>query len=331
MENDDITDFGSECVEADPAKGSNSICSDLEPVAPCEKHEATQFRNCEQYSVLNNTSFKPTQKTINTLTSGLYNIKDCDSIGVYFERAINITDEIIEFPDSNLDEICQEIEVFWNSGGKFKFYNFLHTRGYMFHGPAGSGKTMLIKLLIQKIILRGGIVFICNNPSVLIEGLKLFREIEPERPIIVLFEDIDAIISNYGEDRILSYLDGEFKIDNCLNIATTNYPERLNPRVVNRPRRFDRVIKIGMPNANIRREYFIKKLKLTPEEVKPWVDISEGFSFAALADLVISVKCLDHTLEFAGKRLQQLNRVKEKPNSEEYYKDQNGNLGFGGG
>lgn len=289
-----------------------------------------KFKNCEQYSILNNTSFRPTQKTITQLVSGLYTIDHSESTGIYFEWTNNETDEIIEFPDSNLNEICQEIEVFWNNKEKFKYYNFLHTRGYMFHGPAGSGKTMLIKLLINKIVERGGIVFKCNNPHLLVNGLKSFREIEPNRPIIVLFEDIDATIGNYGEEQILSYLDGEFKIDNCLNIATTNYPEKLNPRIVNRPRRFDRVIKIGMPNSNIRRDYFIKKLKITQDEVKEWVDISEGFSFAALADLVISVKCLGHSLEFAGKRLQQLNKVKEKPNSEEYYKDQNNSLGFGG-
>jgi ATP-dependent 26S proteasome regulatory subunit len=54
----------------------------------------------------------------------------------------------------------------------------------------------------------------------------------------------------------LSVLDGENQVDKVLNIATTNYPEKLDRRLVGRPRRFDRLIYIDMPNHVVRREYF---------------------------------------------------------------------------
>ena len=63
-------------------------------------------------------------------------------------------------------------------------------------------------------------------------ALKVFREIEPNRSIIYIFEDIDSIIEHHGEDEILSVLDGEMQVNKVLNIATTNYPERLDRRIV---------------------------------------------------------------------------------------------------
>lgn len=271
-----------------------------------------------QYSILSNKTFRASQQTITELNSGLYTVKYDHDIGIYFHKEENHTDEILEFPDSNLNDIVEEIQNFWKQGDLFAHYNFLHSRGYMFYGPAGSGKTMLIKLLIKKITENNGIIFKCDNPEIMITGLKQFREIEPDRACIVLFEDIDAIISKFGEEDILSYLDGEDKINKVLNVATTNYPEKLDRRIVARPRRFDRVIKIDMPNENIRRLYFIKKLKISEEEVKKWVDKTEGFSFAGLADLVISVKCLNNEFEESVSRIKEMFDNKKGPSSDEY-------------
>ena len=112
-----------------------------------------------------------------------------------------------------------------------------------------SGKTCLVQQIITNIVNTDGLVFQCtNHPAVFNDGLAQFRKVEPDRPIVCLFEDIDAIISEHGEDEILQLLDGESAIDKCLNIATTNYPENLDRRLVARPRRFDRVIQIGMPS-----------------------------------------------------------------------------------
>ena len=103
------------------------------------------------------------------------------------------------------------------------------------------------------------------------------------------------------------------QIDRVLNIATTNYPENLDRRIVGRPRRFDRVIRIGMPNDEVRRLYFTTKLSIEKEELDLWVKKTDDFSFAAMAELVISVKCLGHTLDDAAKTLRAL--LDAKPSS----------------
>ena len=102
---------------------------------------------------------------------------------------------------------------------------------------------------------------------------------------------------------MLSCLDGENQVDCVLNIATTNYPEKLDKRIINRPRRFDRVVKIGFPDANIREQYFSLKLKIDKNEVKQWVKLTNNFSFAAMTDLVINVKCFGYSLMDSVKKV----------------------------
>jgi len=218
------------------------------------------------------------------------------------------TDDLVEFTDSITDDILKEIEYFWNSKKIFIEYGFLHRRGYLFYGKAGCGKSALIYLICNRIIKRNGIVIICNNnPHHLSIMIKAIRKIEPDRHIVTIFEDIDAIINAYGEECVLSFLDGESQANDILNIATTNYPERLDKRIVARPRRFDRRIKIPEPIESIRREYFKLKLKIgDDEDIEKWVKASEGFSFAGMTDLVIQVKCLNVPFDEAVKKLNNL-------------------------
>ena len=105
------------------------------------------------------------------------------------------------------------------------------------------------------------------------------------------------MIENFGESEFLSLLDGENQIDQVLNIASTNFPERLDSRIVRRPRRFDRIIKVDMPNAAMRRHYFEAKLKLDVESIALWVARTDGFSFGACAELLVSVKCLGNDFD----------------------------------
>jgi hypothetical protein len=83
--------------------------------------------------------------------------------------------------------------------------------------------------------------------------LQMLRAVEPERQVVGILEDVDALIERYGESEYLSLLDGEAQVDNVVYVATTNYPERLDARIVDRPSRFDTIRYIGMPSAGARR------------------------------------------------------------------------------
>ena len=182
------------------------------------------------------------------------------------------------------------------------------TSDFMIHH--NSGKTCLVQQIIYDIVNADGLVFQCtNHPAVFNDGLSQFRKVEPNRPVVCLFEDIDAIVEEHGEDEILTLLDGENQIDRVLNIATTNYPEKLDRRLVARPRRFDRVLEIGMPAQAVRKMYFEKKLNVSEREIDKWVLATDGFSFAACAELVISVCCFEKKFEDAVEILKEMMTV----------------------
>jgi SpoVK/Ycf46/Vps4 family AAA+-type ATPase len=297
----------------------------LEPVDPSSapKDDDLFKPTKTQWALCGTEEYVGIQKTQKTLHSGVYRPTSRNGEIILYRTNVNV-DELIEFPDSISDNIIKEISEFWNRATLFKKYGFLHRRGYLLYGPAGGGKTSVVQQIIKKIIDRKGLVVLCDKPSLLSHALKVFREIEPNRSIICIFEDIDSIVDHYGEDELLSVLDGEMQVDKVLNLATTNYPERLDRRLVGRPRRFDRVIKIGMPNAAVRKVYFSTKLSIDEKEVDQWVKKTEDFSFAAMAELVISVKCLGHDLDEAVTTLRGL--LDARPSSSGDGKP----VGFGG-
>ncbi len=235
-------------------------------------------------------------------------------------------DDLIDFADSLPARILSEIENFWALGEQFQKHGYLHRRGYLLYGPQGSGKSSVVHQVVHRIIKAGHVAVFCEHPGFLTRAMEVFRKIEPDRPVVCLFEDIDAIIELHGDSELLQWLDGSHQINKVINIATTNYPERLDRRIVSRPRRFDRIIKIEAPTTAIRETYLSKKL---PElaangQLEHWLTMTEGLSFAALAELVISVACLGNSLEETVNLLRLLDD--QHPSSKEF--DRTGNMGF---
>jgi hypothetical protein len=210
------------------------------------------------------------------LPAGMYRI-DHDQQGIYFEKMEIQTDSWIDLPDALYKEILKEIKDFWERRDLFARFGFLHRRGYMFWGGAGCGKTVLVQHICHDAILNGDLILICENPKLLMHALITLRQIEPERQLVCVYEDAEAIAEHYDNASLLSVLDGENQINHVLNVATTNYPERLDPRLKRRPRRFDRVIKIEPPSLETRRVYLEKKLQIgNCSEAALWAEKQKG-------------------------------------------------------
>jgi hypothetical protein len=215
-----------------------------------------------------------------------------------FQKKHLEVDELIDFPDSMSAKILEEVDRFWEMGPRFAQYGFLHRRGYLFYGKQGGGKSSLIHQIVSKILAAGHIAFFCQHPSCFVRCAQRFREVESDRPIVCVFEDIDATIKYYGDNDLLQWLDGNHQVNKAINLATTNYPEKLDRRIVSRPRRFDRILRIDSPDERMRSAYFTRKLpQQSRDERMRWVLLTDGLPFAALAELVISVKCLGNDLE----------------------------------
>ena len=329
----DIDDFSSKTVEPDTGLSVGKMTSILKNESREKDDENSSgdmlsHKTYCQWQVLSNDIYTSASKTEIQLPASAYGIEYING-KILFERRKIMTDDFLNFEDSQLDTILRDIEDFWNKKEVFKNYGFLHRRGILLYGPAGSGKTVLVQQALKNLISSGGlVVFADEHPSLVVKALSDLRLIEPERKIICVFEDLDAYVRSYSEETVLSLLDGERMTDNVLNIATTNYPERLDRRIVARPRRFDRVIKIGMPNRSMREMFFRVKLKIEGKELEYYVNNTEGFSFAAMTELVISVKCFDKNVESTLSLLREMMSTHKSPSSDEYYRSQS-KPGFG--
>jgi hypothetical protein len=313
--NNALDEFGKNGDEYNEGASANKLTSDaldfytdrpIEPTCEKELYAAMEKLQLPKQYTIHGSSYYAAGNTVKKLDPGTYNIGINDA-GVYYTKIEIQSDEWLTFRDSLINQVEKEIETFWSQEKVFKQYKVLHRRGMILYGPPGTGKTVLIKQIIDRIVKNGGIVFICDyRPDIVSKGLKVFRDIEPARKVVCVFEDIDTIIRQYGEEDMLNLLDGENVIDHVLNIATTNYPERLDRRIVGRPRRFDRLVKIGYPDASMREFYFKHKLGIKDAELSKWAVATEGFTFAALAELLISVKCLNNDFNESVERIKEL-------------------------
>lgn len=262
-------------------------------------------------------SFVVCGRTTARLPAGAYTVF-CDNCGEsHFKPHPLHTDELIEFPESISSRVLGEIERFWSMGERFARLGFAHRRGYLFYGKQGCGKSSLIHQIIARIVGAGHVAFFCAYPAWFRVCLSRFREVEPDRPVVCVFEDVDAMIKQYGDSELLQLLDGNAQVNKVVNLASTNYPERLDRRIIARPRRFDRLLKIGSPDARLREAYFRRKLpELSGDELARWLELSDSLPFAALTELIISVECLGHTLEAAAETLRELDR--HTPSSDQF-------------
>jgi hypothetical protein len=223
--------------------------------------------------------------------------------GPTFTKFAPNTDELYLFESGPMKGILEEIDRFWGLKENFTKFGFLHNRGILVEGPPGTGKSSLFQQVTEMMINRGDVIFFTTDVSALREGLKNYREVEPERKVVVVFEDIDEVVG-YSERSLLQLMDGDAQIQNVLYLASTNYLNRIPPRLL-RPGRFDKVIHLGTPQLEARLTYLNKKLegKETPEKIKWLAEQTHGLSFGHLRELIIGGYALKEPISEVIKRL----------------------------
>ncbi len=316
---EELEAFNKKVASGSSSRDSGDFGSPTPPAADCAEVEEQENKNpvdARMWAV-NGHNYLPCDQAVDILEPGQYTVAFSQSQGFYFRKSITTFDELLHLPDSASEAIVDEIRKFWTKEQHFRDFGFLWKRGFLLWGPAGSGKTCTVQIVSQEIIKQGGIAVYVENAAVTAEGLAIFRRIEPTRPCVVIIEDLDAIVSQQNEAEVLALLDGELQIDNVVFIATTNYPERLDKRIVNRPSRFDTVKLIDMPNPAARRVYLSAKNKRLQQEeaaseLDKWVNETDGFSIAHLKELIVSVEVFEVSFAFALKRLRTMMNTRPK-------------------
>lgn len=218
------------------------------------------------------------------------------------------TDELYRFSEDLTSTLSNEVKDFWDKRDIYEKHNLIHKRGLLLAGSPGCGKTAIINLLVKQIIENDGLVFFLttvNEFRLYIEVLKpIIREIEKDRPIITVIEDIDQMIDNMSgnDNEILDLLDGRNSINHHLVIMTSNDTTSLSEALL-RPSRIDMMFEIVNPATHIRKEFFERK-GMDEGEATEYAEATEGMSFAELKEVFIGTKVLGKELDKVIQQLQ---------------------------
>ena len=261
--------------------------------------------NMENYSmwIFDGKEYTPSLKLKikKTLPKGIYKI-DYEE-GKYFIGQIkNNTDEIYKLSNKIVNTILTEIDDFWNKKDLYEKHHILHKRGLLLEGPAGNSKTSTINLIIENILNNDGLIFIVRSLrefNLLCDFLPIFRQIEPNRNVITIIEDIDQLIDMGGgfDINILDFLDGKNSINHHLVIMTSNNTTRLSEALL-RPSRIDVRFILELPDKQTRYEYLEKK-GINKDKLNEYAEKTNGMTFAQLKELFISTEILNKDIDTA--------------------------------
>jgi predicted AAA+ superfamily ATPase len=271
-------------------------------------------------------AFFPVSEVVQEIPPGAYRCRMSQQ-GPFFEKMPIEIDSLLALPDSAVAALMDEFKKFWTLRENFASRGFTFKRGLLMWGPPGSGKTSAIWQMTQELVKshRGVVVFV-EEPQLASICVGLLRRIEPDRPMITIMEDLDALVQRHGDHAFLALLDGETQVSNVVHIATTNYPEYLDRRFVDRPSRFDTIMRVGMPSAPARRAYFeAKEPSLDQVTLDRWVKRTEDYSIAHLREVIIAVKCFDQDEDAVFERLDEMRTARIESDG---LGGQRGNVGF---
>ena len=135
----------------------------------------------------------------------------------------------------------------------------------------------------------------CHNPFYAIR--EIFIKARESAPCLLVFEDLDSLISDQVKSFFLNEVDGLEDNNGLMMIGSTNYLERLDAGISKRPSRFDRKYHFALPAApertaycNFWRSKLAKNKNIDfPEKLSAAIaDLTEGFSFAYLKEAFVT-------------------------------------------
>ena len=153
------------------------------------------------------------------------------------------------------EQILSDVKAFLGCAQWYYDRGIPYRRGYLLHGPPGTGKTSFIRALAGELDYNIAILNL-GERGLTDERLNLLLTLVPERTLVLL-EDADAAFNkgralndedgyrgaNVTFSGLLNALDGVASGERII-FLTTNHPERLDTALV-RPGRVDMAVRLG--------------------------------------------------------------------------------------
>ena len=206
-------------------------------------------------------------------------------------------DDLI-LPADLKQQIRENFEGFIGAKKHYKELGLPYRRGFLLVGPPGNGKTMVTKVI-------GGTYRINMVALILKSDLdeamvdRAFQTASNHQPCVLILEDLDklTISSRVSLSYLLNKLDGMDAPHGILVIATTNDPHRLDPALLHRPSRFDRVWEFKLPEYAERLAMLALRGKkhFSQAALERAAQESQGFSMAYVQETIMSALMLSIT------------------------------------
>lgn len=156
-------------------------------------------------------------------------------------------------------------------------YKITPPNGMLLYGPPGCGKTFFA----EKFAEETGFSYLLAKSSDLASSYvhgsqekirQLFDQAEKSSPIVVCFDEFDALVPDRSWNNVSSEEVNEFlsQMNNCSKrgifiVATSNRPDKIDPAVL-RTGRIDKMVYVPLPDFEARKEMFAIHLKGRPQE-----------------------------------------------------------------
>jgi ATPase family protein associated with various cellular activities (AAA) len=194
--------------------------------------------------------------------------------------------------------VRSDFELFFERESWFRQqHNLPYRRGYLFWGPPGNGKTATQRVMAAHPFIQPYTLDLSDSEEKSADVLHLFEKAAENTPALIILEDLDRAFPTEGkrtQERTVSFqtllncLDGVGSQDGVIVVATANDPTCLDAAILKRPGRFDRVVQYRNPDAELRRQYYLRlSPALTGEQFEIAIEQTEGFSFAQLRETFI--------------------------------------------
>ena len=189
---------------------------------------------------------------------------------------------------------------------KFEKFGMSPSKGVLFYGPPGCGKTLLAKAIANEcqanfISIKGPELLTMWFGESEANVRELFDKARAAAPCVLFFDELDSIARARGSsggdaggagdrviNQILTEMDGMGAKKSVFIIGATNRPDIIDPAVL-RPGRLDQLIYIPLPDEGSRHNILKSVLRKSP--ISPDVDLEfmartvHGFSGADLTEI----------------------------------------------